>query len=75
MVGDDAHGGRGRKEMVQIPADDRTELLLQVGPLRLGQACSHRQTLERNPFQKRIGMNSGLKAQPVSSSHASEGMG
>lgn len=69
MVGDDANGRRSRHEVVQIPADDRAELLLQVGPLRLGQACSHRQTLQRNPFQKINATNCGLKPQPVVCSH------
>lgn len=62
VVGDNAHGGRRRKEMVQIPAGDRAELLLQVGPLRLGQACSHRQPLQRNPFQDTIIKKSLLRA-------------
>lgn len=45
VVGDDANGRRGGKEMVQVSAGNRAELLLQVGTLRLRHAGSHRQTL------------------------------
>lgn len=51
VVGDGARGGRGGKEMIQVPAGDRAELLLQVGPLRLEEAGSHRQPLRGNPSQ------------------------
>lgn len=70
VVGDHAHGGRRRKEMVQIPAGDRAELLLQVGPLRLGQACSHRQPLQRNPVPK----HSYQKEPTACSNHPSDGV-
>lgn len=36
--------------MVQIPADNRAELLFQVDPLRQRHAGSHHQTLQENPF-------------------------
>lgn len=52
VVGDGARGGRGGKEMVQVPAGDRAELLLQVGPLRLEEAGSHRQPLRGKPVPK-----------------------
>lgn len=40
VVGNDAQRRCGRKEMVQIPAGNRPELLLQVDPLRLRQTGS-----------------------------------
>lgn len=52
VVGNDAHGGRGGEEMVQIPEGDGAELLLQVGALRLRHAASYRQTLHGNRVKR-----------------------
>lgn len=46
VVCNDAHGRWGGKEMVQISARNRAELLLQVGTLRLWHTGSHWQSLQ-----------------------------
>lgn len=48
VVDYDTQGWRGRKEMIQISAGNRTELLLQVETLGLRDSGSHWQTLQEN---------------------------